>query len=180
MSQKLDRFHKYFVLYEKMVKRNAQTFLGSHLAEDVAQEVFWSMYQRIDYLKDDTVKRWLLVVTGNIARDYLKKGGSTTTYLMEPELLQEYMELTEGAVDDVFERREKQKAAAELCAAALEMLYRKNPDWYYAIVDSALLDMSSRQIADVLNTTVSHVDVMKCRARKYLQKRLGREYDKLL
>lgn len=174
MNEKLDRFHRYMVLYEKMVKRYAETFVGSHLAEDVAQEVLFAMYRKMDCLSDQTVKKWLLIVTRNIALDYLKKGGSIDVYPMDPELLPEYMENT---TEDFFEKREKQKAAAELCRTAFDLLYRKNPKWYEVIIDSDVLGMNSSQIAKELGVTQGHVNILKFRARKYLRQKLGREYE---
>lgn len=176
MNQKLDRFHKYLGLYEKLVKSNAGKYLESYLAEDVTQETFFAMYQRLDYLDDATVRQWLLTVSGNIAKDYLKKGGSIDTYLMEPVSVMGYVEGEECSTEDTWVKNEEQRAAMEFCRTALELLYRKNPDWYYVIVDSYLLDMSSKQIAGVLKMSVSHVDVIKHRAKAFLRRKLGEKY----
>lgn len=73
-------------------------------------------------------------------------------------------------------RREKQKAARHLLWTALNLLYEKNPNWYYIMLDSYALGMSSREIANVLGTTPGNVDVMKVRARTYLRKKLGKDY----
>ena len=153
-----------------------EKYVGNYLAEDVAQETFFAMYQRMDYLDDATVKQWLLAVSGNIAKDYLKKGGSVDIYPMEPGDIMEYVEGEERSAEDIAEKREEQKAAVRLCRTAFELLYQKNPDWYYVVLDSYLLDMSSKQIAEVLKTSVTHVDVMKHRAKTYLRKKLGGEY----
>lgn len=176
MNQKLDRFHKYLGLYEKLVKSNAGKYLESYLAEDVTQETFLAMYQRLDYLDDEKVRQWLLTVSGNIAKDYLKKGGSINIYPMEPVSIMEYAEGEERSAEDILAKREEQRAAMEFCRTALELLYRKNPDWYYVVVDSYLLDMNSKQIAGVLKMSVSHVDVIKHRAKAFLRRKLGEEY----
>lgn len=177
MNQKLDRFHKYMELYEKVVKRNARRYVGNYLAEDVAQETFFAMYQRMDYLNDATVRQWLLTVSGNIAKDYLKKGGNIDVYPMPPENIREYIDGEDKSAEEVVEKKEKQKAAVKLCRTAFELLYRKNPDWYYVVVDSYMLGMSSKQIAEVLHTSRSHVDVIKHRAKAYLRQMLGNEYE---
>lgn len=176
MNKKLDKFHRYMIRYEKMVKCYAGKFVGNYLAEDVAQEVLFTMYQKIDSLRDDTVSNWLLVVTKHIALDYLKKGGSVNTYPVEPCLLSEYME---SAEEEFFEREEKQKAAAALCGTAFELLYEKNPRWYEVVVAADVLGMSSRQIAKEMDVTPGYVNLMKFRAKKYLNKMLGSEYEKL-
>lgn len=180
MSQKLERFHKYLNLYQKLIKVNAGKFVDTQLAEDVAQETLLRMYKRLDYLDDETVKQWLIVVSGNIAKDYLKKGGNYDVNFMDAEEfvleVEEYSESAERTV----EKQEKQKAARDLCRTACNLLYKKNPDWYEVIVDSCLLGMSSAQIAKLLNTTTRNVDVMKCRAREYLRKKLGNDYADLI
>lgn len=176
MNQKLDKFHKYMELYEKLIKRHAKTYVGEYLAEDVTQETFLAMYERMDYLEDATVKNWLLTVSGNIAKDYLKKGGSIDTYPMEPENIIEYVKGEAQSAEDAVEKKEERKAAAKLCRTAFELLYQKNPNWYYVVVDSYMLDMSSKEIAAVLKTNAAHVDVMKHRAKSYLRRKLGRQY----
>lgn len=175
MSQKLDRFHKYLNLYQKLVKVNAGNFVDDQLAEDVAQETFIKMYEHLDFLEDDSVKQWLIVVSGNIAKDYLKKGGKISTDFIETQELEFQVEERVESAEQSFERTERQKAARRLCEAACNLLYDKNPNWYYVVVDSYILDMSSAQIGKVLGMTTGNVDVIKCRAREYLRKKLGKE-----
>lgn len=176
MNQKLERFHKYLDLYQKLVMVNAGNFADSQFSEDIAQETFLKMYEHLDYLEDDTVKQWLIVVSGNVAKDYAKKGGTVDMQSMEPgELLEQIAECSESA-EACFERSEKQEAARKLILTACNLLYEKNPSWYYIMIDSCVAGMSSAQIAKVLQTSTKNVDVMKHRARKYLQKKLGKQY----
>ena len=79
------------------------------------------------------------------------------------------------SAEESFERSEKQKAARHLLWTALNLLYEKNPNWYYIMLDSNALGMTSREIANVLDTTPGNVDVMKARARVYLKKKLGKD-----
>ena len=109
MSQKLERFHKYLNLYQKLVKANAGNFVDDQLAEDVAQETFIKMYEHLDVLKDETVKQWLIVVSGNIAKDYLKKGGSLQIESMNPSDLMVQMEGRADSAEESFEKQEKEK-----------------------------------------------------------------------
>lgn len=177
MNEKLDRFHRYMNRYEKMIKRYAGKFVGSHLAEDVTQEVLFKMYQKINCLNDDTIVGWLLVVTKNISIDYLKKGGRMDTYPIDP---YEIMNYVDSAEETIFEKRERQREAAVLCGAAFDLLYQKNPQWYEVIVDSDVLGMSSKQIASELGISPGYVNIIKFRAKKYLNKKLGSEYKECL
>ena len=176
MNQKLDRFTKYVNQYQKLVMVNAQKFVDHQSAEDVAQETFLKMLERLDFLEDATVKQWLVVVSGNIAKDYAKKGGSVETYPMEPMEVLEHVEKRSESAEESFEKEEKQKAARKLLRTACNLLYEKNPCWYYVMVDACIAGMSSEQIANALKLTVSNVDAIKSRARRFLRKELGKEY----
>ena len=138
------------------------------------------MLEHLEFLEDDTVKGWLIVVSGNIAKDYAKKGGSVDTYPMEPSEVLEYVVEHCESAEESFEREEKQKAVRELLQTAYHLLYEKNPYWYYVMVDACYGGMSSAQIGRALNMSTSSVDVTKSRARKYLRKELGKEYYNLI
>lgn len=176
MSQKLEKFHKYLKLYQKLVKVNAGKFVDDQLAEDVVQETFLKMYERMDYLKDETVKNWLIVVSGNIAKDYTRKGGKYETNVMEEEILMTHLDRSVESAEECYEKDEKYQAARELLRTACDLLYEKNPNWYYVMLDSCYMGMSSAEIAVMYHTTSSNIDVMKSRARKYLRKKLGKQY----
>ena len=96
---------------------------------------------------------------------FFKKVGSSTVY---------------AKTRSKIERTERQKAARRLCEAACNLLYDKNPNWYYVVVDSYILEMSSAQIGKVLGLTTGNVDVIKYRAREYLRKKLGKELKEFL
>lgn len=44
------------------------------------------------------------------------------------------------------------------------------------MIDSYFLEMSSEQIGKVLKLSAGNVDVIRSRAKKYLRKKLGKEY----
>ena len=180
MNQELDRFTKYVNLYQKLVIRNAEKIVDHQMAEDISQETFLKMIDYLEYLKDETVKAWLLVVSRNLAVDYIKKGGNVKVYPMEPQEIVEYVAKTCRSAEECFEMEEEQKAVLDLIGTAYNLLYEKNPKWSYILIDSRIAGMSSAQIAKVMNTTTGNVDAMKSRARAYLRKKLGKEYYELV
>ena len=175
MSERLDRFHLYLQKYEKLVTTNAGNFVAEQWVEDVTQETFLRMYEHLDSLKDETVMDWLVVVSGNIAKDYTKKGGKRKAESMEMTDIEFHMEECALSAEETFEIEEKQKAARELLRTAWELLYEKNPIWYYVMVDAYMFGMTSAEIGKALDITAGHVDVIKTRARKYLRKVLGKK-----
>lgn len=180
MSQELDRFTKYVNLYQKLVIAVAGKIVDHQTAEDVAQETFLKMLDYMDYLKDETVKAWLIVVSRNTAVDYAKKGGNVSVFPMEPQEMAEHMEGPCESAEESFEKEEKQKAVLKFIGTAHRLLHEKNPKWSYILIDSRIAGMSSAQIAEVMNTTTGNVDAMKSRARAYLRKMLGKEYYELI
>lgn len=176
MSQKRERFESYLQSYEKLVVANAGNYVDDQLAEDVAQDTFLKMYEHLDYLEDDKIKSWLIVVSGNIAKDYLKRGGKNKAEVMDPIDLEIQMEERFQSAEECFEKDEKRKAALKLLRTACSLLFDKNPIWYYIMIDSCMLGMTSAQIGKVLDLKPGTVDVMKNRARSYLKKKLGKEF----
>ena len=180
MNQELDRFTKYVNLYQKLVIAVAAKTVDHQTAEDVAQDVFLKMLEYLEYLKDDTVRAWLIVVTKNHVTDYLKKGGNNSIYPMEPESIAEHIVNTFESAEESFEKGEEQKAVLKLIETAHKLLYEKNPKWSYILIDSRIAGMSSAQIAKVMNTSTGNVDAIKSRARAYLRKKLGKQYYELV
>lgn len=180
MSQELDRFTKYVNLYQKLVIANAKKIVDHQTAEDVAQETFLKMLDRLDYLKDETVKEWLTVVSRNTALDYAKKGGNVSIYPMAPEIVVECIGKTYVSAEECFEKEAEQKAVLDLIGTAHRLLYEKNPKWSYILIDSRIAGMSSAQIAKTMGMTTCNVDAIKSRARAYLRKKLGKEYYQLV
>ena len=175
MSQTLDRFHLYLQKYERLVTTNAGNFVDEQWVEDVTQETFLRMYEHLDSLEDEKIMDWLVVVSGNIAKDYTKKGGKCKTESMDMVELDFHMEKRALSAEETFEIEEKQKAARDLLRTAWELLYDKNPIWYYVMIDACMFGLTSAEIGKALNMKAGHVDVVKTRARKYLRKVLGKE-----
>ena len=163
-------------MYEKMVLSNAKRYVGYDLAQDVAQETFLKMFLNLDYLDDKKVKPWLLVVSQNTAINAMKKVGPVN---------EETEEIVENKLDGQTQGDSeedcyiKKEAAHELLRTAFELLYEKNPTWYEVMLDSYILEMSSKEVSKLLNLTVANVDVIKLRARTYLSKMLGKRYREL-
>ena len=172
MSQKQERIHRYMEKYADLVWKHASHHVSQCWVDDVMQETFIKLYEHLDYLPDPKVKPWLLITAANIAKDYKKKGGRFESISIDDEEVQESLEVLTYSIENTL----NQKAACELLQTALELLYEKNPMWYYVLSDSCMLGMSSKEISKVLNISATNVDVIKIRARKFLHKELGKQY----
>ena len=176
MSQKLERFHRYLKEYEKLVLKNVNNHVHSHVAEDITQETFLKLYEHLDHLQDEQVKPWLLIVSSNIAKDYGRKGGAFENISFEDEVNLTTIEESCETPEECIERVINQKAARELLRTALELLYERSPLWYYVIVDSCMMEMTDTEIGEVLDLSPNYVNVIRTRARQFLHKKLGKQY----
>ena len=176
MSQKQERFQKYLNEYEKLVLKNANNHVQRHIAEDITQETFLKLYEHLDHLQDEQIKPWLLIVSSNIAKDYGRKGGVYENISYEAEDNLTIIEECNETPEQCIERVVNQKAARDLLRTALELLYERNPLWYYIVVDYYMMDMSDKEIGETLNLSASHVNVHRLRARQFLNKKLGKQY----
>ena len=180
MNQILERFNSYVNRYQKLIMVNAEKFVDHQTAEDVSQDTFLKMLQHMEYLDESTVKQWLIVVSGNIAKDYLKKMGRTELHNMNT-LEQEMLNKHQGdSAETCFEQEEKRKAANRLLETACQLLYEKNPVWCFVLIDCGILGLKSSEIAKALHLTTGNVDVIRSRARKYLKKHLGKDFSDIL
>lgn len=176
MSQKLERFHRYLDEYEKLVWKHVYNHVDQCWVDDITQETFIKLFEYLDVLPDEKVKPWLLVTSSNLARNYGRKGGKYKTISIDDEEITEYIEANMDGYRHNVENVLNQKAAHELLRTALLVLYEKNPIWYYVIVNACMMELSSKEIGKLLDISAGNVDVIKIRARKFLHKKLGKEY----
>ncbi len=60
-----------------------------------------------------------------------------------------------------------------------EELYDKKKEWYYVIMDICILQMSYEEAAKHLNIEVQVLRARLYRARRYIRKKYGEEYQEL-
>lgn len=157
-----------FQKYKDMVIRNACLYVNDfHAAEDIAQETFLRLGEHISEVPPEKRGRWLLRVSGNMAKDYRKKGGKYKTIPG----LEEWREEADREADNCFdlsvllERKETRRETAEL----LRRLAEKNPGWFQTIWMSYFEEMDNRSIAKELGISSILVSQWKRRAKKWLR-----------
>ncbi len=142
--------------YQNMVFRIAfHYFANRDDAEDVVQEAFLRLFQREHgFDSDEHTKHWLLRVTINLCKDTLKSPWRRRRVRWEsiPE-------------QPVWERQEQQALFQEVMA--LPEKYRTVLNLYY------YEELSTKEIAALLQVKQSVVTTRLSRARELLKKRLG-------
>jgi RNA polymerase sigma factor (sigma-70 family) len=133
----VDRFSRYVYAIAVQAYR-----LPEHDAEDVFQEVFTRVYERLDQLRDPSaVRPWIAQLTRRVALDRLREGS----------LVELNEELGVGGADESMDRleeawdvREAMSALSEPCREVLDRFFAR--DESYRTIGEAL-DIPSGTIA---------------------------------
>lgn len=142
--------------YQNMVYRIALHYFASpHDAEDVVQEVFLRLYRQQETFEEkEHLRRWLMRVTVNLCKDVLKSPWRKRRVFME-----------ESLEAPCFEKTEQLALYQEVMV--LPEKYRTVLDLYY------YEELSTKEIAELLQLRQSAVTTRLYRARALLKQRLG-------
>ncbi len=162
--------------YKDKLFRLAMGFVHDYyLAQDIVQEVFIKMWQNIDSWKEGNARlsTWLYKVTVNHS---LNKIRDNRDKLHVEDISQFTRTNDDGTVEIQIQDTDKDphqfvenKELAQILKKAVNALPRKQR---IAFVLSKYQNMSSKEIAEVMDLSVSNVDVIIHRAKKNLQKQI--------
>jgi RNA polymerase sigma factor (sigma-70 family) len=157
-------FSRLVALHQRSALAIAYAVLGDATAAgDVMQEAFVRAWQKLGDLEDpDRFGAWLGRIARNLAHDYVRRQPRDVVQL---ENQQPYLRLTSdpaSQIDRSETRRTINAALAELDETTREAIALR----YYE-------NMSSKQIAEVLDLTPAAVDMRLSRGRAELRKKLA-------
>lgn len=138
-----------------------------HQAQDIAQDVFLRAFQNAHSFRGDSaVKTWLLSITANRCKDYLRSWHARHEMLHNEDWAPEDVadDDTESTVLCKLSRDEVWKRVSEL-----PLKYREVVVLYY------LRDLSTKEIADVLSASDEAVRTRLHRGRALLRRLLEKE-----
>lgn len=147
-------------------------------ADDIAQEVFIEVFNSIKYFKEDsTLSTWIYRIATNKSLDFIRKSKRkkrwadlTRLSLSDNENINNLVTDSKNPFD-VLEDKER--------FAALNNAIDKLPENQKASFTlHKYEDLSYKEIAEILDTTISSVESLMHRARKNLQKTLYNYYKK--
>ena len=158
--------------YQGKAYRLALRFTGSpQEAQEVLQETFLNAFRNLDSFRSESAfSSWLYRVTVNAALMHLRKGRAGPPRIAIEDL-PESIGLVGGEWPDAAtDRRE----IAEVLSKALEEL----PEMYRAVfVLRDVEDLSTEQVAEILEVTLATVKTRLHRARLFLRERLARHFE---
>lgn len=155
------RLDNWMSQYGRDVMNLAYAYVKSyHQAQDITQDVFLKAYSRMDSFRgDSSVKTWLLTITANRCRDYLRSWSKKHEQLGEDTMIQDRAsEDTERMVMEQINRDSLWNAVKDM-----PVPYREVVILYYQRV------LSTREIADVLGITEQTVRTRLHRGRVMLR-----------
>ncbi len=137
------------------------------LAEDIFQEVFLRVYQSLHTIRDQrNLRKWILTITANLCRDYLRSWSWRNLIPTDEESLSEKVgsQDTEQEIIQIEQDRKLMEAVMEL-----PVLFRVTIILYY------YEEFDSTEIASIEGISPVTVRIRLYRARKQLKKLLEKE-----
>lgn len=162
-----DEFAELYMRYFERVYGYLRVFLkDSHAAEDVTQQVFVQLLDRLHSYERRTqpFRAWLFVVVRNCARDYIEREHKMSP--TDPAELRRQIDRPDAEEAEM-------RALSWVTDRDLLFLIERLPAAQRRVLALRyMLDMSIQEIAEVTGTTPNHVSVLHYRATNFLRDRL--------
>ena len=169
-------FEQLFDRYKQRIANFVFQFVKErHAAEDVTQQVFIKVYQKLDkYQPKGKVSSWIYRIAANQAKDELRKlKRKPTVSLSTPVGSGEdggSKELGDYLLEDENQRPDHLLREKELLQKIENGLSKMKPRYKEAILLCDYQGLSYEEAAEVMGITKTNVSAILCRARKMLGK----------
>lgn len=167
---------KYLVdTYSNMVYSTCYSFLhNADDADDISQEVFTEVYLSVDKFRGDAkVSTWLYRIAVNKSLNYLRKNKRKKMLRSIEAFFTSDSESEATEIEDSetanAENRLEQKETGKIIRKAINEL-AENQRIAFTLLKYQ--DMSYKEIAEIMNMSLSSIESLIFRARKSLQKKL--------
>lgn len=166
-----DCFDKVYEDYHKLVIHVAFDILQDHnLAQDVCQEVFIKLHQKIERLDEDKIKGWILRNTQRKAIDFWRKSYRKK----EIPVVREKMEQT--VIVECLLEEENECRRKGFRNFLLDKLKDQNPIWYDLMVRVVVENEPAEEVAKDHGMSVMSLRMRISRARRWLCTNYYRDY----
>lgn len=144
------------------------------LAEDICQEVFIKLYQRFEEPDENLIRAWIVLNTRRKTIDYLRKmNASREVCSIEENLV--CQESPYGMPDAC----PTQMVCSDFRKEIFEKLKEKNPLWHDLMVRVVIMGEDPETVARECGMSLLHVRTDIHRARVWIRKVFGTDYQKL-
>ncbi len=168
-------FEKLVKKYEAKVFNTIYSLIGDSMeADDIAQEVFMKVYQRLEGFNfESKFTTWLYRITVNTSLDHMRKR-KTKVVSLDSEDGKRIKELLYLSIDpsEALERRELQEM--------IQMLLNSiSPKYRTVLVLKEIEGLSYKEISKAIGCSIGTVESRLFRARAELRRRLEPYYEEL-
>ena len=173
----IEAYEEYFeVVYEE-----AYDYSGNHhVAEEIAQEVFFIILTHTRSADKKYVLKWMLMTARCRALNYLRDNGRLVPMeLLSVEDDKYPIEFLEESSEDTTLEKIRNERYQELEARIFHELNEKNRRWYDAVTMTYYLGIPQKEVAEEMGITLYALEGMLKRARKWLVKKYKAQYDHL-
>ncbi len=157
-----EAIEEWFALYEKDIATYLAYYTGTTDVEDYVQETFLKAYRKMDsYRAAANPKTWLIAIARNVAKDAFRKNSRQSSFLSHFSLHPDGAEAGESIEKHLLvkeDQRDLYHAILELRKPYREVLHVKG-----------IMELSSKESAEILGWSISKVNVTFSRALKKLK-----------
>lgn len=171
-------FDEIYEEYKNLVLKAAYTYSGNYdVAEDITQNTFLQLYIYYNHMNHSNIKSWLYTTAKNYALNYNKK--ASREILGENFKEEDFVRETVESAEETFMEELKDLDRSELHERIFEALLEKNPRWYEAVTLVYYLEIPQAKVAEQMGVRVEVLHSVLHRAKSWIKKEFGVEYDEL-
>ena len=153
---------EWFALYEKDIANYLAYYTGTADVEDYVQETFLKAFRKMDsYRAAANPKTWLIAIARNVAKDAFRKNSRHSSFLSQVSLYSDGAENGESIENHLLVKEEQKNLYHAI--QALRRPYRE------VIYVRGIMELSSKESAEILGWSISKVNVTFSRALKKLK-----------
>ena len=171
-------FNGIYEKYKNLVLKAAYIYSENYeAAQDITQETFLKLYIGYDNLNKDKIPSWLYTTAKNAALNYKKKY-KREVFLEEDDSIVEDEPFRESAESEYMENLlgdEKRRLHRRI----MDSLMEKNPRWHEGILLVYYMEMPQAKAAELMGIRVETLHSMLHRAKKWINKKHGAEYEEM-
>ena len=176
-----DAFVAAYSEYFGVVYKEALKYSGNHhIAEEIAQDAFFTAYIQCGSESKQQIKTWMLMFARYRAMNYIRDHKREVPLA---EITMSEDRYPNSLIDDSSEDQVvallKEKCFRELGIDIFQELYQKNARWYKAVTLVYYADMPQKEVAKRMGITLNALEGILKRARKWMIKRYKDQYDRL-
>ena len=170
---KVDKFNDIFELYYKLSLKVAYSVINDKiLSEDVAQDVFLTMFFKLDEIEEEYAKAWVLSYSRRMAVDFCRKSYNRHEFATD-----KWLESSERSWDH---NPEEMMIRKEACRRKLDIFIRlkqKNEVWFDLIRRTVVNEENPVSVASDYGISVAYMRTQISRARHWMRKEFDSEWD---